>query len=78
MLQFVRLLCKHSQNVKFLNCGSRDPQTNIGAQEGVQSLTQKYIGNMFKNLLLKNYIATVCEITMQASLAIVDSKLVKT
>ncbi len=32
---------------------------------------------MFENLLLKNYSATVCEITMQASVAIVVSKLVK-
>ena len=54
------------------------PRLILGPKKGFKiNIEIPYIGNMFKNLLLKNYSATVCEITMQESLAIVDSKLVK-
>lgn len=44
---------------------------------GVQSITEKHIWKMFKNLLQKYYSATILDIFMQASLNIVDFKLFK-
>lgn len=60
--------------VKILNYKNRDPRTKTGAPDRVQSLTQDYKGKVFKNIL-KNYNATVCEITVQASLNCEDSEL---
>lgn len=51
------------------------PQTNNGVPRGIPRLAYKYIGNLFKDLLLQNYNTTFCEITMQASSYNVYSKL---
>lgn len=42
------------------------PLTNIGTPEKVQSLTQKCIKNVFKNIRLKNNNPRICDITMPA------------
>lgn len=55
--------------MKILNCKSCDPKTNTGTKTKVQSKHKKYKGNMLENLLLKNYSATICGITMEASVA---------
>lgn len=40
--------------VKILTCKNGDPWTTTGAPGRIQSLTQKYVGKMFKILLPKN------------------------
>lgn len=70
MLKFVRLLRKHSQIVYILNYKSYGLRSNTGAPDGIRGLTKKYKGNMFKNLLLENYMynTSVFEITIKAFL----------
>lgn len=70
MLQFVRLQCKDHHRVKILNCKSRDPRPTLGL--GSKFNTEVYWENFFKN-----YIAYICEITMQIFSNSVDSKLLK-
>ena len=59
------------------NCSNHDPQGQGGATMGNQSFTQKYIGKIFENFLLKNHWARKTETYMEASWYSVDSKLFK-
>lgn len=47
--------------VNILNSLNHYPRTNTGAQEEVHNVTQKYKGEMFQNLHLKNYNATTMQ-----------------
>lgn len=55
MVQFVRSLCKHAQK----SCYNCDCRANIGASGEVQGQDSNIYG---KNIFLKNYNATICEI----------------
>lgn len=56
---------------KILNCQNRDQRTNTRAQGGVQTQLEKY-WKVFQNPLIKNYNATISDITMLSSLCNVD------
>lgn len=69
MLLFIpKLVCI----VKILNCENCNPRTTTAARRGVQNLTLKYEGKMFKKN--SNSSATIFYFTMQAFLDRVDSK----
>lgn len=70
MLQFVRLQCKDHHRVKILNCKSCDPQPTLG-------LDSKFNTEVYWEIFLKNYIASICEITTQIFSNSLDSILLK-
>lgn len=59
--------------VEIPNCDPIRTNTHLGLQELSEFNIEIYIGKMFKNLLLKNYKATICDITLQASSFNIDS-----
>lgn len=59
MVHFVRSLCKHAQKRVILNCYNCDCRANIGASGEVQG---QHSNIYRKNVFLKNFNATICEI----------------